>query len=77
MLAAVGSAVSMSPAADPEAVTVNPPPVTVVPFIELVTAELAVVIVPPNTEIILTIFPSSGTERLTELAADTSANLAV
>jgi hypothetical protein len=67
----------MSPAADSEKATVNPPPVTAVPFIEVVTAELAVVIAPPNTEIILIIFPSSGTAMLTELAADTSANLAV
>jgi hypothetical protein len=60
-LAAVGSAVSTVPAAEPECATVMPPPVTAVPPISKDIPALAPEIAPCKAVIILIIFPLSGT----------------
>ena len=59
--AAVGSAVSTSPAAEPECATVIPPPVTAVPPISKDIPALPPEIAPCNDDIILIILPESGT----------------
>jgi hypothetical protein len=61
LLAAVGSAESTVPAADPECATVMPPPVTAVPPISKLIAALPPLIAPCNAVIILIILPPSGT----------------
>ena len=60
-LAAVGSAVSISPAAEPELATVIPPPVIAVPPISKLIAASPPEIAPCNAVIILITFPPSGT----------------
>ncbi len=60
-LSAVGSAVSTSPAAEPECATVMPPPVTAVPPISKDIPPFAEEIAPWSEVIILIIYPPSGT----------------
>ena len=59
--AAVGVAVSISPAADPDCVTVIAPPVIAVPPISKVIPPLAVPIAPCSAVIIFITLPPSGT----------------
>ena len=72
-MAAVGSAESTVPAAEPECATVIPPPVTAVPPISKDIPALAPEIAPCKAVIILIIFPPSGTATKVDDAVDTSA----
>ena len=73
MLAAVGSAESTVPAAEPECATVIPPPVTAVPPISKDTPALAPEIAPCRDVMILIILPESGTATKVDDAVLTSA----